>query len=184
MAPGMGPKHDVSVAGGWKPILAKLNRDVSLWWGQQEEEQQESEVASGVEGKINFGSFCFGSWVSALAATHHLHSRMEKIIVGLAAIKAARRRERLLSRHDLFTCTFHTSWAPASGCAAANVSKPPESVFVIQLSASRVRPCVGALIKAILSSIVFYGQVKADCCGGARVGCSRDKANSIFAFRE
>lgn len=29
MAPGSNPKHEVSVAVGWKPILAKLNRDVS-----------------------------------------------------------------------------------------------------------------------------------------------------------
>lgn len=29
MAPGMDPRHDVSVAGGCKPILAKLNRYVS-----------------------------------------------------------------------------------------------------------------------------------------------------------
>lgn len=33
MAPGMDPKHDVSVAGGCKAILAKLNRDVSFGAG-------------------------------------------------------------------------------------------------------------------------------------------------------
>lgn len=33
MAPGMDPKHDVSVAGGCKAILTKLNRDVSLGAG-------------------------------------------------------------------------------------------------------------------------------------------------------
>lgn len=116
MAPGSNPKHEVSAAVGWKPILAKLNRDVS------HRVQMKIRINSTWPKRTDVGWFRELNGCAALAESRRAvgtrHQRIiyihavEKIIVGLASSINAHPREnhQLGVWLDLFTCTFHSSF--------------------------------------------------------------------------